>query len=100
MHGNAGEDHRPLGRAAAVAAIGDLPRTFPAGRDFGYTNAGYTLLALIIDQVTGNYRQFMATEMLRATSEDGGAGFWDGKPAPIGPRAVGYLGSGRSEAIG
>lgn len=95
LHGDAGEDHEPLSRAAAVAALSALPQTFPAGTDFGYTNAGYTVLALVIEAVTGDYRAYLARHILPT-----GAGFWDGAPAPRGPRAVGYTEDGRSPAMG
>lgn len=95
LHGGTGEDHTPVSRAEAVDALSALPRTFPAGTQFGYTNGGYTLLALVIDQVTGDYRSYVADHVLPE-----GAGFWDGEPAARGPRAVGYTEEGRSPVMG
>ena len=98
--GGAGEDHQPLSHKAAVDALGGLPRVFPAGTDFGYTNGGYTLLALIIDSVTGDYRGYLADHLLDPAGAAPDAGFWDGHPAARGPRAVGYTEDGRSMQSG
>ena len=98
--GDAGPDHQPLGRDEAVAAIGELPQGFAPDTDFGYTNAGYTLLALVIDEVTSDYRSYMADQVLPVDGQPSGAGFWDGEPAARGPRAIGYLESGRTEVMG
>lgn len=98
--GDAGPDHQPLERDEAVAAISALPQTFAPGSDFGYTNAGYTLLALVIDTITGDYRDFVVDEVLPAGGEPTRSGFWDGEPAAQGPRAVGYLETGRSDVLG
>lgn len=95
LQGGAGPDHEPLSRDAAIEAISALPQEFPAGTDYGYTNGGYTLLALIIDEITGDYRSYVADHLLPE-----GAGFWDGEPAAVGPRAVGYTEDGRSEVMG
>jgi CubicO group peptidase (beta-lactamase class C family) len=97
VHGDAGPDHRPLSAADAIASISDLPSTFAPGTDFGYTNAGYTLLALVIEQLTGDYREYLRSTLLAGSP---GAGFWDGVPAAAGPRAVGYTEEGRSDVTG
>jgi CubicO group peptidase (beta-lactamase class C family) len=47
-----GSDHEPLGRDEALAAIGRLERAFEPGSDFLYSNAGYTLLALIVERTS------------------------------------------------
>jgi CubicO group peptidase (beta-lactamase class C family) len=98
--GDAGPDHQPLGRDAAIAAISALPQVFEPGSDFGYTNAGYTLLALAIDTITGDYRDFIADKILPISGKPTRSGFWDGEPAAQGPRAIGYLDAGRSEVVG
>ena len=73
MLGGAGEDHRPLSRQDAVAALSALPRSFPAGTEYGYSNGGYTLLALVIDSVTGDYRGFVRDLLDRdGATPDGG----------------------------
>ncbi|RRS01771.1 serine hydrolase domain-containing protein [Glycomyces terrestris] len=83
-------DHRPLERDAAIADLSELESAFEPGSDFMYSNAGYTLLALIVDEVTGSYRDHMAAEVLTIGGERIG-GFWDGEPAAPGPRAVGEV---------
>lgn len=98
--GDAGPDHQPLGRDEAIAAISALPHEFAPGTDFAYTNAGYTLLALVVDEVTGDYRDYMADQVLPVAGESTEAGFWDGEPAARGQRAIGYLDSGPTEVMG
>jgi CubicO group peptidase (beta-lactamase class C family) len=98
--GNAGPDHEPLSRAAAIASVSALPTTFAPGKDYGYTNAGYTLLALIVDSVTGDYRTYVAEHTLRLAGRHADAGFWDGDPAAAGPRAVGLLDGERTTEMG
>lgn len=95
VQGGAGPDHEPLSRDAAIEAVSALPQEFPAGTDYGYTNGGYTLLALVVDEITGDYRSYVADRLL-----PDGAGFWDGEPAAVGPRAIGYTDDGRSEVMG
>ena len=93
--GGAGPDHQPLSRDDAIEAISALPQEFPAGTDYGYSNGGYTLLALVIEEITGDYRSHVDDRLLPAR-----AGFWDGEPAAVGPRAVGYTEDGRSDVMG
>ena len=100
LTGQHGADHQPLDRDAAVAAISGLGQAFPPGSDFGYSNAGYTLLALMVEERSGTtYRQAMADRMLTGAGLDG-AGFWDGEPAARGPRAVGELEGGPTDQMG
>jgi CubicO group peptidase (beta-lactamase class C family) len=97
--GSHGRDHHPLDRDAAVAAIGRLEPAFPPGTDFLYSNAGYTLLALIVEQASGRpYRELMTSEVLPLPAGRTAGGFWDGEPAAPGPRAVGYLDGGEPTA--
>lgn len=98
LNGSHGEDHRPLDRDTAVARISALNLEFKPGSGYLYSNAGYTLLGLIIDKVSGrSYRDYTAAALLRSTPS---AGFWDGQPAARGPRAVGYLDDGRAGGSG
>ncbi|WP_165367721.1 serine hydrolase domain-containing protein, partial [Phytoactinopolyspora endophytica] len=90
LTGTFAEDRQPLERDDALDAIGGLEQTFEPGSDYLYSNAGYTLLALIIDEVTGNYRDHMASEILPLPGGDVAGGFWNGEPAAPDPRAVGY----------
>jgi CubicO group peptidase (beta-lactamase class C family) len=95
ISGSHGQDHQPLSRDAAVEAIGGLDLAFAPGTDYAYSNAGYTLLAAVVEQVSGTpYRDYLAANVLQ------GGGFWDGEPAAPGPRAVGVLDSGPTEQMG
>ena len=100
LTGSIGADHAPLGRRTAIRRLGRLDRAYPPGEHFLYSNAGYTLLALIIDKLTGNYRDYQETRVLDQPDGVGSRGFWDGEPAAEGPRAIGYLDGGRSTQLG
>jgi CubicO group peptidase (beta-lactamase class C family) len=95
LTGDHGEDHQPLDREAAVAAIGGLGQAFAPGTAYLYSNAGYTLLAVIVEEVSGvGYREFMASRVLTLPGGTVAGGFWDGDPAAAGPRAIGVLDDG------
>jgi CubicO group peptidase (beta-lactamase class C family) len=100
LSGTFAEDHQPLEREAALQAIGDLELAFEPGADYAYSNAGYTLLAIVIDEVSGGYREYLASEILPLPEGETSAGFWDGDPAASGPRAIGYLDEGPTEQMG
>ncbi len=90
LTGSLGEDGEPLSAEEAVAALGGLEQAAPGGDELLYSNAGYTLLALIVEQVTGTpYRDHLRDTVLTVDGDVLG-GFWDGEPAAPGPRAVGY----------
>jgi CubicO group peptidase (beta-lactamase class C family) len=94
--GSIGADYQPLDRAGAIAAINKLEQVFPPGTDDAYSNAGYTLLAVIIDTVSGmSYRDYTRTQILTLPGGATTGGFWHGQPAAAGPRAVGYLDDGK-----
>jgi CubicO group peptidase (beta-lactamase class C family) len=97
LNGSAGADHEPLSRAEAIAAIDAMPLAFAPGTGYAYSNAAYTLLALVIDQVAGGYREHAATRILDGFPS---AGFWDGSPAAVGRRATGYLDDGSAGQAG
>ena len=100
LTGAHGADHEPLDHDGAVSSISRLALAFPPGSDFGYSNAGYTLLALIIEERSGTtYRRAMADVMLDPAGLDS-AGFWDGEPAARGPRAVGEVEGGPTDEMG
>ncbi|MEU4405903.1 serine hydrolase domain-containing protein [Streptosporangium sp. NPDC023963] len=92
---HAGGDHEPLGRDAAVAAIGALEPAHKPGRGYLYSNAGYTLLALVVEKASGrSFRAYLASRILRLPGGRVAGGFWDGEPAVAGPRAAGRLENG------
>ncbi|MFC7532989.1 serine hydrolase domain-containing protein [Actinoplanes sp. GCM10030250] len=94
--GSIGADDQPLGRAAAIAAINRMEPVFPPGTGNAYSNAGYTLLAVIIDTVSGmSYRDYTLTRVLTLPGGAVTGGFWHGRPPPAGPVAAGYLDDGK-----
>ncbi len=97
LNGQAGADHEPLSRDDALTAIGAMEPAFAPGTDYVYTNAGYTLLALVVEEVAGGYREHATTHILDGLPS---AGFWDGAPAATGDRAVGYLDDGGTRQAG
>ncbi len=88
LRGRHGADHEPLTREQAIANLSELDQACEPGTDFLYSNAGYSLLALVVDEITGSYRDTIVTDVAP------GAGFWDGQPAPDGPRALGRFSDG------
>jgi len=101
LTGNHGSDHQPLGRDQALAAISRLDRAFAPGSEFLYSNAGYTLLAIIIEEASGmTYRDSIADRVLPLPSGAVAGGFWDGDPPASGPWAVGVLDDGTLGASG
>jgi CubicO group peptidase (beta-lactamase class C family) len=98
--GSVGADDQPLDRAGAIAAINKLESTFPPGADDAYSNAGYTLLAIIIDTVSGlSYREYMVRHVLTLPGGAAG-GFGHGRPTAAGPVAAGYLDDGEPGRAG
>jgi CubicO group peptidase (beta-lactamase class C family) len=58
-------DFAPLDRAAARARILSQELQFEPGSQRAYSNSGYTLLALIVEQVTGGpFTQYLRNELL------------------------------------
>lgn len=101
LTGSHGNDHEPLDRDEAVAALSELEQAFEPGSDFLYSNGGYTLLALVVEEVTGtSYRDYVASEILSLPDGGVAGGFWDGEPAAPEPRAVGYLDDGPTDQMG
>ncbi len=101
LTGSHGSDHRPLTRDQALDAISGLELAFQPGTEFLYSNAGYTLLALIVEEVSGvPYRDFLVSRILPLPNDRSAGGFWDGEPAAPGPRAVGYLDDGPTDEMG
>ncbi|WP_344748600.1 serine hydrolase, partial [Streptosporangium vulgare] len=51
-----------------------------------YSNAGYTLLALVVEKASGlSFRAYLASRILRLPGGRGAGGFWDGEPAVAAP---------------
>jgi CubicO group peptidase (beta-lactamase class C family) len=101
LTGGHGQDEQPLSRDEAVAAISRLESAFAPGTDFLYSNSGYTLLAIIVEHVSGTtYRDLTMSRTLPLPGGDVAGGFWDGEPAAPGPRAVGYLDDGPTSFMG
>lgn len=101
LNGTHASDSEPLGPEAAIAAIGELELVGKPGERYLYSNAGYTLLALIVDKVSGtSYRDYMVSRILPLPGGGRAGGFWSGQPAAPGPRAVGYLEGGGTGARG
>jgi CubicO group peptidase (beta-lactamase class C family) len=101
LTGSHGTDHEPLDRDAALTAVGRLELAFKPGSGYAYSNAGYTLLALVVEKVSGkSYREYTASTTLRLPDGRTAGGFWDGEPAAPGPRAVGYLDGGSTGEAG
>jgi CubicO group peptidase (beta-lactamase class C family) len=95
LKGSHGGDREAMTQEQAIAAIGDLERAFQPGSRFLYTNAGYTLLALIVERASGTaFRDYLASHVLRLPGGRVAGGFWDGQPAARGPRSLGYLEDG------
>lgn len=92
--GTHGRDHQPLARADALAALSTLDTASEPGTTFGYANAGYATLALVVDEVTGSYRDHLVDEILLDADGRSIGGFWDGEPAAPEPRAVGLADDG------
>ena len=98
LNGSAGADHQSLSRADAIAAIDAMPLAFEPGTDYVYSNAAYTLLALVVEEVSDStYREHAMTRILDGLPS---AGFWDGAPAAAGPRAAGHLDDGSTGEAG
>jgi CubicO group peptidase (beta-lactamase class C family) len=101
LTGSHGTDHEPLSHDDAVAAISSLELAFEPGTDYAYSNSGYTLLALVVEELaeTG-YRDYLASEILTLPDGEQAGGFWDGEPTAPGPRAVGYDDDGPTDQLG
>jgi len=87
-----------LGRDAAVGRILAAPLQQPPGRAFAYSNAGYELLAAIVERTSGeSYDRFVARRVLGPAGMRE-SGFID-EPVPKGtPFASGYC-DGRSTGL-
>jgi CubicO group peptidase (beta-lactamase class C family) len=54
------DDFDPMGRDEVLARIMAAPLDFEPGNEYRYSNHGYTLLAMVIEQISGqSYRDYM-----------------------------------------
>ncbi|MEU8178578.1 serine hydrolase [Microbispora hainanensis] len=96
LNGTHGDDYERLSPDEALTAIGRLKLAFPPGTGYVYSNAGYTLLALVVERLSDRgYRGYLDSAVLRLPGGRVAGGFWDGRPPAPGPRAIGYLDDGR-----
>jgi CubicO group peptidase (beta-lactamase class C family) len=60
------DDYAQVSRDSAVRAILSSPLQAPPGREFRYSNAAFSMLAMIIEQLSGRtYNQFMDERVFR-----------------------------------
>jgi CubicO group peptidase (beta-lactamase class C family) len=77
-------DYDQVSRDSSLRAIFNAPLLAPPGREFNYSNAGFSLLAMIIEQLSGqDYERFMRERIY----------------APIGMRHTGYVVEGLDSAL-
>lgn len=101
LSGSHGADHEPLSRSQAIAAINTMRPAFTPGTDHLYSNSGYTLLAAVVEEAAQtSFREYLTARILRLPDGDVAGGFWDGRPAAAGPRAIGYHQAGATSAMG
>ncbi|WP_196201953.1 serine hydrolase domain-containing protein [Plantactinospora alkalitolerans] len=101
LKGTHGNDTQPMSEKEALKAIGKLELAAQPGKKYLYSNAGYTLLALIVERVSGSgYRDYLKSEILPLPDGRTAGGFWNGQPAAPGPRAVGYRDDGTADDAG
>ncbi|HPQ98154.1 MAG TPA: serine hydrolase domain-containing protein [Saprospiraceae bacterium] len=60
-------DHKSISRQLAFREIMDLPLQFKPGKSFLFSNAGYTLLAILFEEITGgSYLDYLRQELFPA----------------------------------
>ncbi|MFH5883948.1 serine hydrolase domain-containing protein [Halalkalibaculum sp. DA3122] len=65
MPGGVGSDEEPTGARAYIDRVMRVPLQFDPGTDYAYSNVGYALLGMIVEQVSGQgYEQFLREELL------------------------------------
>ena len=64
LQSNLGEDYDPITEIAFLDSLMISPLQFKSGSDFSYSNIGYSLLALIIEKVSGQtYEQYLCENL-------------------------------------
>lgn len=89
-----GDDFEAIGRAALITRALQTPLLFPPGSRESYSNTGYSLLAAIIEQVTGKTYDVHVRDAILAPVGLTRTGFLLPRFAP-GDLAHGYQASGR-----
>jgi len=72
------------------------PQKFPPGARFSYSNGGYVLLGLLIEELTGSFHDHLERRVLRPCGMDR-SGFFRFDELPPGT-AIGYLDNGGTNA--
>ena len=66
LPGGVGGDYEKIDETAFVEKVLSSPLKFPVGTQFSYSNVGYSLLALIIEKVSGqSYEQYLYENLWR-----------------------------------
>ncbi|MEU6764902.1 serine hydrolase domain-containing protein [Streptomyces sp. NPDC046853] len=61
-----GDDYDPLSRRELLARVMKAPLRSAPGKEFRYSNAGYSVLAAIVEKVSGqSYERFLAENLFR-----------------------------------
>ena len=64
LPGGIGGDYDPIDRRTFTEQLFKQPLRFPTGTGFGYSNTGYSLLAMIVEDVSGmGYEEFLRTQL-------------------------------------
>ncbi len=68
LQSNVGEDYDPITETAFIDSLMISPLQFKIGSDFSYSNIGYSLLALIIEKVSGQtYEQYLYENLWKSS---------------------------------
>lgn len=91
LHGGVGGDYDPVNRDEMLAIIGREGLLFEPGERFEYSNPGYSLLGMVVEEVSGmSYDDYLATALFEpAGMTDTGYLVPEWEPERV---AVGYAG--------
>lgn len=65
LAGGIGSDEEPINAHNYVDQLMEAPMQFEPGTNYAYSNAGYALLGIIVEQVSGrDYEEFLRNELL------------------------------------